>query len=288
MASGWLLAGPERGGVRVLQNSTTFLLVFLTLAAAAVAQTASHAVVTQSPAVQPDVNTIVGRMEQAQEENRTHTRAYTVTRDYKLFHESPQRPDSEVVAQLSFLPPDNKNFNITQSSGSSRGEKIVRHLLETEKEQATKHNHTAITRENYQFRYLGMETLSGSPAYVLQLVPKRHEKDLVEGRAWVDAHTYLIRRIQGDLSKNPSWWLKTVHVDIEYGPVEGMWLQTASQAVADVRFFGEHTLDSRAVRFQTAEAVASKKPISQNRPGSAVPARPFRNGAAGAAVFVHQ
>ncbi len=270
----------------MLQNSTTFFFVFLALAAAALAQSAKIAAPAQAPAATtPDVNTIVERMEQAQEENRTHTRAYTVTRDYKLFKRDPQHPDSEVVAELSFMPPDSKNFTITQANGSSRGEKIVRHLLETEKEQATQHNHNAITRTNYQFRYLGVETVSGCPAYVLQLVPKRHEKDLVDGRAWVDARTFLIHRIQGDLSKNPSWWLKAVHIDVEYGAVGGMWLQTSSQALADVRFFGEHTLDARAVRFQTAEAVASKKPVSQNRP--APPARPFQRAPAGAAVYIH-
>lgn len=272
----------------MFQSSTTLFLICLALVGVGAAQTVRHAVAAQKSAAEPDVDTIVARMQQAQEDNRARSRAYTVTREYKLFSHDTQHAASDVVAQVSFMPPDSRSFDIRQSSGSSRGEKIVRNILEAEKDEAAKHDHAALTRENYQFRYLGTETVSGCSSYVLELVPKRREKDLIEGRAWVDTRSYLVHRIQGDLSKSPSWWLKAVHIKVEFGEVGGMWLQTATQALAEVRFFGEHSLESHALHFQTAEAVASKKPTSQLGPLRGLPIRPLRPAPEGVAVFIHQ
>jgi hypothetical protein len=42
-----------------------------------------------------------------------------------------------------------------------------------------------------------------------------------------------------------------------YGNVEGMWLQTASEATAIVRMLGQHTIVSQDVKYNIDELVAS-------------------------------
>ena len=72
---------------------------------------------------------------------------------------------------------------------------------------------------------------------------------------WVDADTYLPRRFEGELAKNPSWWVQDVRVVFIYGNVGGMWLQTASEASGNVRILGRSTRVSRDVRYKLNEVV---------------------------------
>ncbi len=256
-------------------------IVFLFMVAAA-----AVAVAQRTPSAAPDLSTIVSRLEQASVENRARFRPYTVTRDYRFYGKDPEHPDSEVVAEISFLPPETKTFSIKQATGSSRGVKVVRDILEGESKNAPHPEHTALTTANYDFRYIETDNLDGHPCYVLQLVPKRRETDLVSGRVWIDAQTYLQRRVIGDLSKTPSWWLKAVHITMNFGDVSGMWLQTETKASAEVRLFGEHVLEAHALNFATAQTLAQKTAIPIRRKA---PARPTRTvPLAGAAVLIRR
>jgi hypothetical protein len=207
-----------------------------------------------------DVQGVVSRLETAQAENRQHYRAYSMVREYKLFSGNSVREQSDVFAQISFVPPNRKNFTIEKVIGASRGEKVVRKILEHEvKTTAEDRGATVLNRENYDFTYLGMATVEGHSCYVLQLQPKHKREDLVAGRGWIDTETYLPRLIDGDLAKNPSWWLKRVHLVLSFDQVGGMWLQTGTKAVADVRIFGEHILTSHEVTYQNGQMEARNR-----------------------------
>ncbi len=263
-------------------SASTFPILLAACILAAGAARAQSAIPEKSTG--NDVNVIVDRMERAQLQNRAHYRPYTVTRDYRMYSGESRNPASEVVAQVNFVPPDNKSFDITQAKGSSRGEKVVRNILKEEQESAPHYDRNSLTRENYQFRFVGEQVLQGRRCYVLELIPKRKAKDLVEGRAWVDVNTYLVHRVEGDLSKSPSWWLKGVRVEQEFGDQSGMWLPTRTRAVADVRWFGAHSLESQAVNFKTAETVAQNHVAAARKTRPA--ARPTRPAdVAGAIVF---
>jgi hypothetical protein len=69
--------------------------------------------------------------------------------------------------------------------------------------------------------------------------------------------------------------VKQVHVTTDFQDIKGMWLPTSTQAVADIRVFGKHTLTSEARNFNTAEQVASAVPpsaITRNLANTAAPA----------------
>lgn len=211
----------------------------------------------QAQAQPIDLQDVVANLERAQAENKQHYRAYTVVRDYKLFSGSEPAAQSDVVAQVSFVPPNRKTFTIDKVIGASRGERVVRKILEHEvKTTAQDQGATVLNRENYNFVFLGMAAVNGHRCYLLQLQPKQKREDLVAGRGWIDAKTYLPRLIDGNLAKNPSWWLKQVHLTLTFDDVGGMWLQTGTKAVADVRIFGLHTLTSNELNYNAGQVEA--------------------------------
>ena len=224
-----------------------FILSLVVVVSCASAQTASPA---------PTVEAIVARMTQARVENRARFRPYVVTRDYKLFGKERQNTKSQVTAEVTFVPPDSKKYAIQQSNGTRLGERIVRRMLESEAEIAKDYSSNDISPGNYDLRFIREENVGSQRCYVLELLPKRKDKNLVRGNIWVDARTYLLHRTEGQPAKRPSWWLRDVHMVFLYGDVEGMWLQTVSEATATVRILGQHTIVSQDVKYDIDKLVA--------------------------------
>jgi len=201
------------------------------------------------------LNSIIQRMEEAQLQNRTHVRPYSVTRDYILYGSDPDHIKGHIVAQVNFLPPNRKSYEIEQSTGGFQ-EKVVRRVLEHEVEVTRDPQDTWLISRNYDFQLLGEQLLNGRRCYLLQSHPKRSDKNLMKANVWVDAESYRILRIDGEPNKSPSFWVKDVHIILDFGDVSGMWLQTHTQAVARVRFAGDYKMYSRDMRYETAPLVA--------------------------------
>ena len=98
-------------------------------------------------------------MAQARAENRTHLRPYSVTRDYKLFGKEKQTTKAEIIADVSFVPPDVKHYAIRQANGMGLGEKIVRQMLEHETDIVKDYGSTDLTPANYDFRFVREEAI---------------------------------------------------------------------------------------------------------------------------------
>ena len=108
---------------------------------------------------------IIQGMEKAQSEARPQA-PYQVVREYRLFGAKSSGANSNVVAEVDFRPPSSKDYNIQKSSGSSRGQQVVRRILDHEVEAAAKPNQArtdAVTSDNYDFTYIGETVLDGQP-----------------------------------------------------------------------------------------------------------------------------
>lgn len=213
----------------------------------------------------PSLTSIVRGMEKSQSEVRRQT-PYQIIREYSLFGMKSSSANAEVVAQVDFNPPTGKDYSIQRWSGSARGKQIVQRVLDHETE-ASKGNQarTALTKDNYDFILMGDTVLDGRPCYVLGLQPKRKEKDLVSGSAWVDKSSFLVLHVEGETARAPSWWVKNVRIKVSFGDVSGAWLQTSMEAVADVRLLGLHTLRSRVLDYRGSDISASIK-LAPTRP----------------------
>jgi hypothetical protein len=244
--------------VRMTTRWVTMVTVNAMLCCFAVAQKAT-------PSGMVALNSIVEGMEKAQAGVAPQV-AYQVIREYRLFGASDSTANSDVLAEVDFRPPARKDYKIQKSSGSKRGQDVVRRVLDREVEAKGNRGQTALTRDNYDFTYIGETTLEGRPCYLLGLKPRRNERELISGKAWVDKHLFYVRQVEGDVAKTPSWWLRKVRVKLVFADVQGTWLQTSMEAVADVRFVGSHTLTSRVVEYRGADEVASTVRFLDRKP----------------------
>ena len=215
--------------------------------------------IAQVGSSQPDATSIVRAMLKAQQDNKAHVHPFTVKRNYLLLDKSEQQK-AQVVASISVLPPDDKEYQIERSSGGM-GEKVLRDVLNKETEPAKEAERKGISPDNYNFQLLGQESLNGQRCYVLSLVPKREDKDLLKGKMWVDAESYNIRRIEGSPAKNPSWWIRDISILMTFAEVNGMWLHTSTYAEANVRFKGKYVMQSRDMEYSFAQETASRQPV---------------------------
>jgi hypothetical protein len=196
----------------------------------------------QEAVTQPKLNSILDSLERTGEQNPALSRPYEVTREYKVFRSDDLKPMSDVTAQVSFTPPDTKTFKITDAQGSPRGKKIVSAILEHEIASAKEGHQRDISRSNYEFVFLREQNFGVVPEYVLHIIPKRKEKGLLLGDIWVDAKTYRIRQIIGVPLKTPSFWIKDLHITVQFAAVNGMWIPVSVDAIATVRFLGIYSL----------------------------------------------
>jgi hypothetical protein len=241
----------------VAQQQAGWLLLLYLLAGMACASAQ-----TESPV--PAEGTIIVRMAQARADNRARLRPYIVTRNYKLFGKDVSKAKSEVLAEVAFIPPDSKKYAIQETNGSGMGQVLVRRMLAGEAEVEKDHLATDLSADNYNFRFIREADASGQRCYVLELLPRRKEQHLLHGNIWVDADTYLPRRFEGEFAKTPSWWVRDVSITFTYGDVGGMWLQTATDAAADVRILGRTSMVSRDVKYKITELFTTASSAQTN------------------------
>ena len=241
----------------MLQNPRNFLWLVCLAAVSAACQT----VPSNNT---PDLNTVVERMMAAQQRNRLQAHPFTVKRDYQLLDKS-QDQKAQVVANINFMPPDQKQYRIESSHGGM-GEKILRDVLEKETEAPKNPDSKELSTQNYQFQLLGTQLLDGQLCYVLSLTPRRDDKDLIRGQIWVDADSYNVRRLAGNPAKNPSWWIRDLYILMSFAEVDGMWLRTFTHAVANVRFKGRYEMVARDIDYAPAPLQLVRQMRRRSRP----------------------
>ena len=193
---------------------------------------------------------IIANMAQAVKHNHDQVRPYVIKVDYKLFGKVSAVPTSEVIAELTFVPPYLKSYAIQHSNGTHIGETIVRRILEAQMAIGKDSGSTDLSQDNYGFQFIREEEVNSHHCYVLELLPRRKAKNLLHGSIWVDANTYLVQRVEGEPAKSSSWWLRDVHIVLLFGYVGEMWMQTSSESTADVRIVGQYKMISQNVSYQ--------------------------------------
>ena len=101
---------------------------------------------------------------------------------------------------------------------------------------------TAVTPDNYKFKYKARISSGGQTVHVFEVTPRQKREGLFKGEVWIDAATFLKVQESGYLVKNPSVFLKKVAFIRKYEIRDGISVPRKVQSVADVRFVGKAEL----------------------------------------------
>ena len=98
----------------------------------------------------------------------------------------------------------------------------------------------ALTPANYVFEERGAQA---DGLTLLTMTPKRKDVMLVEGRMVLNANNGDLLRVEGKLSKNPSFWTSLVNVIRHFAKLDGVRVPVSTESVAKVKFAGQSRLD---------------------------------------------
>jgi hypothetical protein len=127
-------------------------------------------------------------------------------------------------------------YRVLSEGGSERiRSRALTGVLEGEKESAAEWRKSALTRENYDFN---LDSRSPDGLIKVQLNPRRRDSRLLDGAAWLSSQSGELVRLEGRLSKSPSFWVRWVSVTRRYLPIRGTAMPAAVESTADVKIAG--------------------------------------------------
>ena len=156
-------------------------------------------------------------------------------------------------------------YEIVSETGSETiRNKVLKALLEREKDlhASGEPGRSDLTSENYEF---APETTGPGCKYIL-IKPKRKDSLLVDGRMVLSEDGRDLLRVEGKLSKNPSFWTSLVNVVRRYARLDGVRVPIATESTAKVKFVGNsklsveyeyETINGRQVSQQARRLVAA-------------------------------
>jgi hypothetical protein len=159
------------------------------------------------------------------------------------------------------------SYEIVSERGSDTARaKVLRPMLAREQEVINKGDgrKSDLTDDNYEFTDAGRD---GDGAHVVQIKPRRQDVMLVEGRAVLNDGGDLLR-VEGKLSKNPSFWTSLVNIVRRYARIGGVRVPIATETTAKVKFVGTAQLEV-LYDYQSVNG----KPIALTEQRSAMPWR---------------
>jgi hypothetical protein len=132
-------------------------------------------------------------------------------------------------------------YEITAREGSGliQGKVLVAALdAERDAVKATDRDESALTPANYEFLDINPED---ERLIKMDVRPRRKSVMLVSGALFIEADSSDLVRIEGELSKRPSFWTRRVRVVREYERLEGVHVPVSMSSTADVLIVGAST-----------------------------------------------
>jgi hypothetical protein len=142
------------------------------------------------------------------------------------------------------------SYRVLSQGGSERIlNRALKGVLDSEKENIAEWRKGALTRENYDMIF---ETRTPDGLIKVQLNPRRRDSRLLDGAAWLTSQSGALVKLEGRLSKSPSFWVRWVSVTRKYAPIHGTMMPTAVDSTADVKIAGMSTF-SMVYRYTTVD-----------------------------------
>jgi len=141
-------------------------------------------------------------------------------------------------ARTTLDPIEGFHYEILSEEGSALiRRKVLIAALDAEQEafRSAEAKGARLTPENYEF--VGVSVAS-TRLYKIDVRARRKHQMLIDGALFVDGDSADLVRMEGELSKRPSFWTRRVRIVREYGRVEGVHVPISMQSTADVLIVG--------------------------------------------------
>lgn len=188
----------------------------------------------------------------AEDKWRTETLlGYSVERSYRLKLGDSSQP-AEIRVKLEYSYPDRKRFEILSRKNCGYIEDRIFHQALNGEIEAARPDVCARTRIlpcNYDFQMLGTADMAGRENYVFRMKPRRKQRFLVDGRAWVDARDAEVTRMDGEVAFS-TFWVRSFHMVQTYQRVDGYWMLASIRNNATVRLLGRASMDIENFNYQ--------------------------------------
>jgi hypothetical protein len=148
---------------------------------------------------------------------------------------------ASIDAWTSLDPVNGFTFEVTASEGSGLIQRrVLIAALEAERDavKGPDRSQSALTRANYEFLDISPEE---GRLVKMDVRPKRKHVMLIDGALFIEADSADLVRVEGELSKRPSFWTRRVRVVREYDRVEGVHVPVKMSSTADVLVVGAST-----------------------------------------------
>ena len=168
---------------------------------------------------------------------------YTVTEQYAVYRNGSTTPSAEKTVLAIYQKSKGIRYTTISQSGSSMFQnRVIEPSLASEKQiyDPTMRDQLMLTTDNYE---IGVEparsTIGIQDCVVLDVKARRSSVYLINGRAWVDAKTYLLVRVQGTQSKSSSLWAGTPLITRDFTNVNGFAMVTHEKIEAHNFLLGQ-------------------------------------------------
>lgn len=173
----------------------------------------------------------------------TREQPLTQYRAYRRMHAQSERFGQEGWLE-AWTEMDQQGFRYTIVSESGSDyirTKVLRALLKREQElvETGVCRRSEITPDNYEFE----DGPKGAGERYVRIKPKRRDVMLVDGRMVLSDDGSELLRVEGQLSKNPSFWTSLVNVIRHYARLDGVRVPISTESVAKVKFAGVSHLE---------------------------------------------
>jgi hypothetical protein len=161
------------------------------------------------------------------------------------------------------------HFNIVSETGSDYiRTKVLKAVLKREQELVADGDcrRSELTPDNYEFQ----DVSQGDGERYVILKPKRKDILLVDGRMVLSQDGTELLRVEGRLSKNPSFWTSLVNIIRHYARVDGVRVPIATESTAKVKFAGISQLDVH-YEYQTINGRPVSRAAQRTLPPAAQP-----------------
>ena len=188
----------------------------------------------------PAANDVVAQMLARDAQRQQFLEGYEGMRKYTLVNEHMGKR-AEMLVRVRGDQDGTKHFEVESETGWKAAQKhVLRKMLESEAETSRPEERakSRLSPDNYEFQIVKREGVGDRAAYAIDVTPKRQEKTLFRGRIWVDAEDYALVRADGNPSKNPSFWTKSVHFVHIYQKSGPFWFPVSTESVTEARLFG--------------------------------------------------